>query len=214
MKPRKLGKERVMVSKAARRKQAKSNSKSSTSRGPLLVVGTLLILGGWVAWNAFIGTNSQEIVQRSGNTGSAVGDFAPDFTVPTLDGQEYNLASQQGKPTILFAMAYWCGTCIPEANALAQLHDQYGDNLSILVLDVDPSSSPELLSQFKSTVGNPDFVWAFDAGQVVTRSYQISALDTTLVLDAEGVVIYRDAYPTSYTVLENLLRELLPSIAG
>lgn len=130
--------------------------------------------------------------------------------MPTLEGGKFNLTAQRGRPSIIFIMAYWCGTCIPEARALAQIHDEYGDAVSILALDVDPTSSAEALTQFKANSGNPDYVWGFDVGQEVIRNYEIPSLDTTLILDPEGYVIYRDAYPTAYRTLKDALSAYLP----
>lgn len=52
--------------------------------------------------------------------------FAPDFTAPTLGGGEFTLSAHRGKPVVLFFMAYWCGTCVGEAQALAKLHNVTG----------------------------------------------------------------------------------------
>ncbi len=38
-------------------------------------------------------------------------------------------------PVALFIMAYWCPTCINEAEALAKIHDEYGDSVAILALE-------------------------------------------------------------------------------
>ena len=169
------------------------------------IAGLLLVIAGWIAW-AVLREPDEPLVAASG--GSQVGESAPDFTVPTLDGRTFTLSEHRGNPTIVFFMAYWCGTCIPEARALAQIHEEFGKEVSIVVLDVDPTSSPEALAQFKENVGNPDYVWAFDLGQEVTVSYQIPSLDTTLILDSDGVVSYRDSYPTPYKTLKEALREI------
>lgn len=142
------------------------------------------------------------------NTGSKVGDFAPDFTIPTLGDSHFSLVEQQGKPAIIFFMAYWCGTCIPEARALGQLQQEYGDDLTLIAIDVDPSSTPEALTNFKEAADNANITWAFDTGQQVTNDYQVQALDTTLILDSEGRIVYRDAFPTTYNVLKEALAEL------
>ena len=137
------------------------------------------------------------------------GPPAPDFTVPTLDGGTFTLSEQRGKPVILFAMAYWCGTCVPEARALAQLHREYGDRLVIVALDVDPSSTPDLLRRFRQFAGNPDYVWAFDRRGEVTQLFRIRSLDTTIVVDGEGRIVYRDEYPTPYERLKAVVEDVL-----
>ena len=44
---------------------------------------------------------------RATATGVNVGDTAPDFTLPTLDGGEVNLSDYRGRKVILFFWASW-----------------------------------------------------------------------------------------------------------
>ena len=134
---------------------------------------------------------------------------APDFTVPTLDGDSFTLSAQRGKPVVMFVMAYWCATCYKEARELAKLHDKYKDRVVILALDVDPSSTPVGLSKFKARVGNPDYIWAFDKGGKVATDYKLKALETTIIFDPSGNIVFTDYRPTSLKILERELREFL-----
>ena len=188
----------------ARRSEAR---KVRTRRTVLVIIGVMtLTVGGWLIWNA-LQTTKTPTVNSSGVTGTSIGDTAPDFTVPTLAGDTFTLSEQRGKPAIVFFMAYWCGTCLPEAQALAQLQQEYGDRVSIVALDVDPTSTPEALAQFKRAAGDGAFVWAFDASQQVATSYQVRSLDTTYVLDRAGVILYRDESPSPYESLKEALAQ-------
>lgn len=137
------------------------------------------------------------------------GEAAPDFSVPTLDGGTFSLAEQRGKPAVVFIMAYWCPTCVPEARALKQIHEEYGDKVSILALDVDPSSSPEQLQGFVEWAGNPGYTFGFDKDNTVVQKYKIRSLDETFIIDAEGSIVYHDSYPTSYDTLKAQLEKLV-----
>ncbi len=139
----------------------------------------------------------------------AKGEVAPDFSVPTLDGGTFSLADQKGKPTVVFFMAYWCGTCVPEAQALDRIHQEYGDRVSILALDVDPSSTPEGLQRFVQMAGNPDYAFGFDKGNTVLQKYRVRSLDVTVIIDADGNIVYRDSYPTPYKTLKAALEKVV-----
>jgi peroxiredoxin len=139
--------------------------------------------------------------------GFAVGDRAPDFSIPTLRGEPFVLSAQSGKPTVIFFMAYWCGSCIQEAQALAQLHADFGDAVTIIAIDVDPTSSQEALAQFRRAAGEGDFVWAFDSDQTLVELFHVRSLDTTLILDSDGIIRYRDESPSSYGTLRKALEE-------
>lgn len=145
---------------------------------------------------------------QSSQSGGDVGDIAPDFSVPTLDGKTFVLSENQGKPAIILFMAYWCGNCIPEARALAQLKKEYGDQINIIALDIDASSTVESLERFKQAADNGEYVWAFDRELQVLSAYQVRALDTTLILDKNGIIVYRDETPTPYNTLKSALREI------
>ena len=137
---------------------------------------------------------------------------APDFSVPTLDGRMFTLSRALGesKPVVLFFMAYWCGTCVPEARALARLHARYGDQVVIVALDVDPTSTPEDLAAFREAAGNPDYIWAFDRDNTVALAYRVTRLDTTVIIDPQGRIVFRDEVPTSYETLATQMARILP----
>lgn len=142
-------------------------------------------------------------------TAVRLGAPAPDFSVPTLDGKSFSLSSQRGKPTAILIMAYWCSSCLPEARAMTRLHQEYGDRVTLVALDVDPSSTPEDLRAFKALAGDGNYVWALDTGQKVASTYRVRALDTTFIVDRNGILVYQDAYPTPYETLKAELEKLL-----
>ena len=168
----------------------------------------LLLIVGAVAIFALF-QSPRQAVSNSPQFGGEVGDIAPDFRVPTLDGKTFVLSENQGKPTIILFMAYWCSNCVPEARALAKLKNEYGDQINIIALDIDASSTAEGLEQFKQAADNGMYVWAFDPAFEVASSYQVNALDTTLILDAKGVIVYRDQVPSAYDTLKGELEKLL-----
>ena len=193
--------------KARRARQAQEKSrKLAIGAGVALVV---VVFIAWLTWST-LGGSSQATVQRVDVEGSDVGKIAPNFTVPTLDNSTFTLADQRGKPTVVFFMAYWCGTCMPEARALARLSMEYGDRAHIIAIDVDPSSTPASLQQFKRAAGDGIYTWAFDAQQQVTQRYQVSALETTLIIDADGYIVYRGASP-SYGTLNREIKKFTTS---
>jgi thiol-disulfide isomerase/thioredoxin len=143
------------------------------------------------------------------DVGLELGKVSPDFSVPTLDGKTFTLSEQRGKPTIVFFMAYWCGSCIPEAAALGKLQQEYGDQISIAAVNIDPSATWETIEQFKQAAGNGALVWASDTDQKVMLAYQLRALDTTFILDGEGRIIYHDEIPTQYETLKTELEKII-----
>lgn len=140
---------------------------------------------------------------------------APPVRVQTAsfgDGSLFDLESGRGNIVVLYFMAWWCFTCIPEAQVLADLHEQYGDaGVRILVLDVDRASNEQVLDEFRTTAGGGRHLWAIDEELSVARALNVQILDATVVIDREGRIAYRDGVPTPrethLAVLEALLAE-------
>lgn len=217
---------------AGHRDKSRSGHRRRHSTGwrsrPLSLLGlgalALIILAVWMATSQELATSSptafvpaapNQMVPTApvGPVGVSadvkLGAPAPDFTVPTLDGKTFSLSSQRGKPTVILIMAYWCGNCVPEAQAMTRLRKEYGDRVTLVALDVDPSSTPEDLKAFKAMAGDGDYVWAFDTGQKVASTYRVRSLDTTFIVDRNGILVYQDTYPTPYETLKAELGKLL-----
>lgn len=211
--------------------QTQKITRPSQSSTIFLVAGLgMAIIFGAIVWNIWQNPRAPELppqvniqptaqvsvqlpavpeVVPAADVGTERGKVAPDFSVPTLDGKTFTLSEQRGKPTVVFFMAYWCGSCIPEAIALGELKQAYGDQISIVAMNIDPSATWETIEQFKQAAGSPPLVWASDFDQKVTLAYAVQALDTTLILDHEGRVVYRDEIPTQYETLKTELEKLL-----
>lgn len=127
-------------------------------------------------------------------------DYSEDrgFSVPTLNGEIFSLSDHVGKPVVLFTMAYRCATCISEAKVLSKLHDEYSDEIVIPALDVDPNSTVPGLGNFKEIAGSPGYTWGFDERGRVAQTYKIKTLETTIIFDQQGDVVYTDLRSTSY----------------
>ena len=193
-----------MGTKLSRKHPGQNKTRSNLLKWSILFILILGALGIWLV----LRTPSQ--TSTTAQSGVQMGDVAPDFTVPTLDGAKFTLSEQRGKPTIIYFTAYWCGSCIPKAQELGQLYQEYNGRVNIIALDVDPTSTPELLDQFKQAAGNGAFVWAFDSDSKVATAYRVNALSTIIILDGEGRIVYRGHFPTSYAALKGEAEKLQP----
>lgn len=142
--------------------------------------------------------------QRTGASGTA----AP--SIETLDGEDFDLAAKRGKVVGLFFMAGWCGSCIPEAQSWAKLYPAHKDEgLEVLIVSMDPNDTPKTIEGFRKAGGIEKMPWAIDETGGFTRVLGVSALDSTIIVDREGKIAYRDAAPTDAETLESELEEVL-----
>ena len=138
-----------------------------------------------------------------------LGVALPDLTLQTLEGETLKFRDLLDRPVVLFVMASWCLSCVSEAKALGKLWEKYGDKVTLVAVDVDRSTTPERLKRFKEAAGNPGYIWAMDPKGEVVRAFRVRTLDTTLIFDAQGKVVYRDERPTSFETLDRVVGELL-----
>lgn len=141
--------------------------------------------------------------QVGGPAGAAVGEPSPTIAWPTLGGGVFRLPA--GQPAVVYFMAAWCESCQPEAQALGQLQRQLGDRVAILVVDVDPVDLPSQTRAFFHTAGDPGYAIARDQNGRLAGAFAVRALDTTVVIDASGRVVYRDEVPTKLATLTRAL---------
>lgn len=140
---------------------------------------------------AFVKDNSNSVtgnVVKTGNIGTSVGDIAPDFSITDVDGRAYTL-SKLKKPTVIAFFATWCTPCIIEANNVKQVDDESG-NFEVFQIGVDNRESLNDLIQFKNQYGNKDWIVGF--GFDIAQIYGVKTLDTTLIVDENGIIVYRD----------------------
>lgn len=137
---------------------------------------------------------------------------APEFSVQTApfgDGSVFDLAHERGHVVVVYFMAGWCLTCIPEASALAKLQEQYGANgVRILALDVDRTEGDTQLAEFRARAGNGRYLWGFDRDLRIAQALNVRSLDSTIVVDRDGRIAYRDSVPTPYDTLATVVRAL------
>ncbi len=133
-----------------------------------------------------------------------------DFRVTTLGGDEFHLTDKRGRVVALYFMASWCGTCIPEAQVWSELYPAYRERgLELLMVSADPNDTPATIERFRRTAGIDPLPWAIDRTGAVARSLGVRALDSTVLIEREGQVVFRDAVPTDSKTLRDELEKVL-----
>ncbi len=151
------------------------------------------------------GSGTVEFTTSAGGGSGQVGERLTRFSLASIDGAQ--VSAPAGKPGVLFFMAGWCGSCLPEAEALDQVRDRFGDRLSLLAVSSDPTDSEAALRKFRVAAGDTGYPFAWDRDGALARRFAVTALDTTLVYDADGKVVFRDAGPTDQATLRSALEK-------
>jgi peroxiredoxin len=137
----------------------------------------------------------------------------PDFALRTVSwsgGEEFVLSQNLGRPTVLYFVAGWCASCVPETQAWGRIKREVGERVNVLIVSPDPSETEERLARFRELAGADEgLLWAMDREGRIARALGVVSLDTTIVLDGEGREVYRDGLPTPYSKLRQVLEPLL-----
>lgn len=136
---------------------------------------------------------------------------APDFTLPSLGGENVRLHEQRGRVVMINFWASWCGPCREEMPHLSRLYEKYrasGFTVLAINIDEDPGKAARLAQQLGMR-----FPVLLDTGKQVSRTYDLSAMPSTVLVDRDGRVRYvhrgyRDGYAETYDrQIRDLLRE-------
>jgi peroxiredoxin len=112
--------------------------------------------------------------------------LAPDFSLKTLEGQEITLASLKGKVVLIDFWATWCGPCRESIPHLVDLYKNYrAMGFEVIGVSVDKGEA-EMVRRFSKSMDIPYPILI--ASEEVTRSYAVTALPTTFLIDREGTI--------------------------
>lgn len=188
------------------RKGNKKMIRSAILIAMLMAVLLVAACGGSGAQQSNAPTPGGDGTEESGSNG----EEAPVFGLTTLEGDEFDLAEKRGEVVALFFTAGWCDSCIPEAQAWSGLYPAYEDRgLDLLMVSIDPSDTPQAIEGFQRKSGIRPLSWAIDETGEVSRSLNVGALGSTVIVDREGRIAYRDASETDAETLQRELEEVL-----
>ena len=115
----------------------------------------------------------------------------PDVVLGCLgSGRQVNLAALRGRPMVVNIWAQWCLPCRLEAPHLAEFADEAGDQVQVLGLNYD-DREPALAIEFAGMAGWT-YPQATDPVKRVAGPLRLNAgIPVTLLVDADGVIVYR-----------------------
>ena len=105
----------------------------------------------------------------------------PSFTLPNISGADVALDSERGHVVLVHFFATWCEPCREELPALNRLAARAKSTVKVLAISV--AGVDLRVRRFIETTP-VNFLVLLDRERAVTKSWKVSALPTTFVLDA------------------------------
>ena len=155
-------------------------------------------MGGWIATAVvaalLIGLIALGWSQRSRFTAAEVGARAPDFSLPTMDGDTATLAQYRGQVVLLNFWATWCPPCVYEMPSMERLYQDMRERGFVVIgisVDVDPGEWDEqgrsqgIVREYAERLG-VTFPVLLDPDGTIESVYNVSGLPTTYVIGRDG----------------------------
>jgi len=118
--------------------------------------------------------------------------LASDFTLKSLEGEEFKLSSFRGKnPVYLVFWATWCPYCVKEIPHLKELYAKLAPKgLKILAINIGYNDPLMRVQAFQKKYELP-YPVLYDNNAMVSRQYGVIGVPFSVLIDRNGKVVYR-----------------------
>lgn len=118
-----------------------------------------------------------------------LGDMAPDFTFPDLDGNKVNLASLRGKVVFINIWATWCPPCRDEMPSMEKLYQHFkGRDFEILGVSIDVLGE-QVVRPFMKEL-NLTFPALLDTQGRIKSLYATTGVPESFIVDKQGRIAF------------------------
>lgn len=133
----------------------------------------------------------------SGKPRLGKGVFAPDFTLPDLDGKMISLADSKGKVVLLNIWATWCPPCVEEMPSMEKLHQELKDEaFEILAVSIDASGAKAVIPFMKKH--KLSFTALADTEGAIKSLYQTTGVPESFIIDKNGIIVEKIIGPRDW----------------
>ena len=113
-------------------------------------------------------------------------NFAPPFSITTLDEQRLTLEDLKGRVVLLDFWATWCGPCRQATPGLKSLYTKYKDRPFVIIgVSLDYESAP-----WRSYVKDNGMEWPqyYDRNRSMMKLFGVQPIPSYVLIDHEGIV--------------------------
>ncbi len=143
-----------------------------------------------------------------GSSTAVIGEPAPDFTLPNLDGESVSLTDFEGRPVLINFWNTGCPPCREEMPYLQEVYDErQGSELVMLTINIGQNAATVKSFLHDNNLSLPVLL---DADAAVTRRYGMPGIPTTFFIDRDGILRVKviGGFPNK-TVIDSRLSEIM-----
>jgi TonB family protein len=141
-------------------------------------------------------------------------NYAPSFSVVTLDREFLDLNALKGKVVLLDFWGTWCPPCVTAVPTLRSLQKHH-DREPFIILSVSSDNDEGVVRAF---IDKNQMVWPqyWDRDRKVQQAFDIRAYPTYILIDDEGVIRFRTtgAGTTTPVGLDDAIKKQLKAITN
>lgn len=144
-------------------------------------------------------TSEAEKTGDSSEVGLEVGNLAPDFKLPTLDGETIQLSELRGERVMVNFWATWCPPCRAEMPDMQKFHE----NKDINILAVNLTETEGDLMNVQNFIQEYGLTFPIlkDENTEVANTYQIQPIPSTFMIDSNGIIQYKAFGAMNYDLM-------------
>ena len=126
-----------------------------------------------------------------------VGQPAPDFTLPGLDGKMVSLSDYRGHVVLVNVWATWCPPCVDEMPSMEKLYRALkGENFEILAVSIDALGKKAVAPFMKKY--NLSFPALMDPDGTIKTLFQTTGVPESFIINQEGILIEKVIGPKDW----------------
>jgi DsbE subfamily thiol:disulfide oxidoreductase len=167
----------------------------------VVVIGILVV--GLMGYNSFE-NRSNDGQAKEQASGAMVGDKIPEFALSGLDGKKVTIG-KENKVAVLNFWATWCPPCRAEFPELVSFSQKNNTKIQFYSINLQENKE-KVLSFFKQE--NYSLPVLLDEDGKVAKMFRVTAIPTTLIIDAQGIIRYRKSGGVTSEELENIIKKL------
>ena len=142
--------------------------------------------------------------------------LAPDFEISDFDGSRHKLSDFRGQVVYVNFWATWCVPCLFEMPDIAELQDEFGDDLVVITVNrreslADAAAYFEDLPRLDGSKGVSFAVDGMDPDETLWDHYRAIAMPSSYFVDPDGVI---SAVGHGLISLEQMRTVVNESLAG